>query len=795
MRLTTLADGDIDVSYGVLPEGGTNAVDATVQKMVEMASGKWGRESPKIRAAAINIIRGIDPISGAKFAGEVASKDYFGMVQQIHNWVRDNIMYIKDPVGQETLSYPEEMLFNTRAGDCDDMVIVEMALFGSVGIQSYPVIIGLYPNHFSHVYGYVEIPPGKHRQAGTTWAFDPIMKDWPLGREAPADRVKAKKIYDNLAGFTMLNGYASSDAAMSPTDELEATQVPGVLASRLTDTGHRGQIMNAQRLTEWGDELDDMFNANATILPMQAAPASMLYQRGPIVARAAREATSYLSEAPLGGAHANGARRRGPMVITIKDRPYGDGVRSAAKPASAQKTINGLMGLADYLGDLAKIAPIVGKRMSVAGRQDALHAAAGAKHLAKHKAKKASAKVAHLARQGFMPGFGADMTPSKAMDVAMQIEKLAHQISAQADQIAAACAGSSPVRQQALTDDSRAMDFIDQYTGATRLLENADFAGFNDKGQAKVKSIGAILCAQDPNVAQLATDLSQPNMPDAPRTRISTQLPGGAVVRDQQGNVIQSGSADENDGLAGAGKTQRQKRIRRAMAGMGNMDDSDPVEAALLRSVDLCKTENLGGFSLSHAVSAAVQSVVKPVQAAVRIAAAPVTVVKNLASGQGVGTAFKSTAQGISDPLISLAQAGPSSVGSKLANAISSITPGAKPAASSSAAPIQYQDANGQPITVGLYNALVANPCTPETCFDANGNPNNQAGCAYGPSCPPAPGTPGAAASQCFTASGVPTGQTGCFSPSTGQPCFSLERDDRCDSGARRAARLHVRGR
>jgi hypothetical protein len=776
MTPITLADGDINADYSVLPEGGTNAVDATVQHMVEMASGKWGRESPKIRAAAINIIRGIDPITGAQFARPVSTpKDYFGMVEQIHNWVRDNIMYIKDPVGQETLSYPEEMLFNTRAGDCDDQVILEMALFGSIGIQSYPVIIGLYPNHYSHVYGYVEIPPGKHRNAGTTWAFDPIMKEWPLGREAPADRVKAKKIYDNLAGFTMLNGYASSDAAMSPVDELEATQVDGVLASRLTDTGHRGQIMNAQRLTEWGDELDEMFNQEATISPFQAAPASMLYARGPVVARAAREQTSYLSEAPLGGASANGARRRGPLVVTIKDRPYGEGVRAApAKAATPAKTIQGLMGLADYLGDLAKIAPVIGKRMSVNGKQDALHAAAGAAHLAKHKAKKASAKVAHLSRQGFMPGFGADMQPDKSMDVAMQIEKLAHQISAQADQIAQVAAGSSPVRQKALTDDLGAMDYINRYTGTTDLISNANFSGLTDKGQAKVKSIGVVLCAQDPTVSQLAIDLSQPDMPKAATTRVQTRLPGGAVVRDQMGNVIQTGSADEqDDAMAGLGGMQRKRRMKRAMAGLyGDLEDT-PVGRALMDSAN--SLEGWGSI-VSNVAKTVAKTVVAPVTTAVKAVAlsvtAPAKAVVGLAQGQSLSQVAKTTMgqiKGVAQPTISAIQS--ASPGNIRGSSTSSTTGGT-----------QYQDANGAIISQGLYNSLMLNPSTPESCFDANGNALNTAGCIY------APGTPGATSTQqvpsqalsqfpggtCFSSSGTPTGQAGCFSPSTGAACWSF---------------------
>jgi hypothetical protein len=100
-------NGNIPVARSKLPPGDAG-VDRTVQKMVEVARGKYGAKSPKVRALAIDIVRN---------AG-VPEKEYGREAVAIFEWVRDNIRYVKDPIGQETLSHPEELIFNSRAGDC-----------------------------------------------------------------------------------------------------------------------------------------------------------------------------------------------------------------------------------------------------------------------------------------------------------------------------------------------------------------------------------------------------------------------------------------------------------------------------------------------------------------------------------------------------------------------------------------------------------------------------------------------------------------------------------------------------
>lgn len=174
-----LASGNVPVKYETLP-GGFRGTDATVLRMAKAAMGKYGARSPKIRAAAINIIRG---------AG-IRQKDYHAEAMALANWVKaeQNIRYIKDVYGQETLSYPEETLFNTRAGDCDDQGALLAALLGSVGIPTRFKVIGVTPLQYSHVY--LQAKP-KDR-----WiTMDPIMSDKPVGWEVPRSRRAIEKTY------------------------------------------------------------------------------------------------------------------------------------------------------------------------------------------------------------------------------------------------------------------------------------------------------------------------------------------------------------------------------------------------------------------------------------------------------------------------------------------------------------------------------------------------------------------------------------------------------------------------
>lgn len=85
----------------------------------------------------------------------------------IHNFVRDNVRYTRDPYGWEYIQTPPILLAGIAdwmqkktprpIGDCDDMTTLSLSLMKAVG---FPVIIktvGYQPNTYSHVYGLVMI--------------------------------------------------------------------------------------------------------------------------------------------------------------------------------------------------------------------------------------------------------------------------------------------------------------------------------------------------------------------------------------------------------------------------------------------------------------------------------------------------------------------------------------------------------------------------------------------------------------------------------------------------------------
>ncbi|NEN87968.1 MAG: transglutaminase domain-containing protein [Okeania sp. SIO3H1] len=307
-----LASGNIQTERSVLPEGALQATDATVKKMMEVAQSQYGMRSPKIRALAINIVR----------KAGVREKDYYGEIVAIHKWVQKNIRYVKDPVNQETLSYPEELAFNSKAGDCDDMTILEIALLGSLGHKAWPVIMGVHPGIPSHVYLRAQVPPGKHRMAGRVIDLDPIMKNWPAGKSAPKHKVKIEHDYrdgnyssglqrqegSNMNGLNddlgsaanMLPGMGDYVTAPSYLDT-EDSQVKRLLKPDLSETTN--SVANTAKVSMAMEGIDGMFGGmGAEVVEDLSDPTPMqdrnsldqLGPKGPMTTLAAKEATDAL---------------------------------------------------------------------------------------------------------------------------------------------------------------------------------------------------------------------------------------------------------------------------------------------------------------------------------------------------------------------------------------------------------------------------------------------------------------------------------------------------------------------
>lgn len=151
---------------------GDDAIYATVQRMASII--RESSKSPLIREWARTILERVQ-----------VNKKY-DEAQAIHNFVRDNVRYTRDPHGWEYIQTPPVLLggieqyLRRRAarpiGDCDDMTVLSLSLMKSVG---FPVVIKTvgYGPRFSHVYGMVYVD-GK-------WAVtDTVRPDKWLGWES-----------------------------------------------------------------------------------------------------------------------------------------------------------------------------------------------------------------------------------------------------------------------------------------------------------------------------------------------------------------------------------------------------------------------------------------------------------------------------------------------------------------------------------------------------------------------------------------------------------------------------------
>lgn len=80
----------------------------------------------------------------------LASKDYSGEMRACQHFVRDQIRYIRDVDGVETLQTPPRTL-DMRSGDCDDKATLLASLLGSIGFPTRFVAVGLNDQPYSHV--------------------------------------------------------------------------------------------------------------------------------------------------------------------------------------------------------------------------------------------------------------------------------------------------------------------------------------------------------------------------------------------------------------------------------------------------------------------------------------------------------------------------------------------------------------------------------------------------------------------------------------------------------------------
>lgn len=116
----------------------------TLQVMRQLVNA--GKVNPRMRQAATNIVH------------FCPAKDELHEVRTLFEFVRDQVRYVKDINGVETLSTPEITLAG-RVGDCDDKTVLLCTLLECVGYPTRFVMTGYYtPGDFEHVYCQAFVP-------------------------------------------------------------------------------------------------------------------------------------------------------------------------------------------------------------------------------------------------------------------------------------------------------------------------------------------------------------------------------------------------------------------------------------------------------------------------------------------------------------------------------------------------------------------------------------------------------------------------------------------------------------
>ena len=126
-----------------------------------------GKTYLPLRNLALSIVQ---HLPGKQWAREVTA---------IHSWVKNNIRYVKDVNGVETVSTIPAMLsmYPCMQGDCDDQAVFTAALVESLGHRARFVAAGRNPGHYEHVWSEALVN-GK-------WVAMETTMNWPCGKSAP----------------------------------------------------------------------------------------------------------------------------------------------------------------------------------------------------------------------------------------------------------------------------------------------------------------------------------------------------------------------------------------------------------------------------------------------------------------------------------------------------------------------------------------------------------------------------------------------------------------------------------
>jgi len=133
------------VSYTLhsIPDG-REGIRATLKLMSKLVSQY--KINPTIRELAIGL------------TNKLQQKNFTGEVRALHEYVKEQIRYVKDIKGVETIQTPLQTL-RLMAGDCDDKSTLVASLLEAIGHPTRFIAVGFSAGSLSHVLVQTKIGP------------------------------------------------------------------------------------------------------------------------------------------------------------------------------------------------------------------------------------------------------------------------------------------------------------------------------------------------------------------------------------------------------------------------------------------------------------------------------------------------------------------------------------------------------------------------------------------------------------------------------------------------------------
>ena len=130
---------------------------------------RQGKTNPLVRETALKITRFLPP------------KKWEAEARAIHKFVRDQIRYIRDIDGIETIAEADKIL-QYGQGDCDDKVILAASLLQAIGHPVRLVAVGFNNGPLSHVYLETLLGDPKRPES---WVPLELTENLPFGTYPP----------------------------------------------------------------------------------------------------------------------------------------------------------------------------------------------------------------------------------------------------------------------------------------------------------------------------------------------------------------------------------------------------------------------------------------------------------------------------------------------------------------------------------------------------------------------------------------------------------------------------------